>query len=185
MPTSRPDVIPVVCNYIKELKDIKSVLDIGCGFGKWGFLAREYIQIWNRDMKLSVFKNLKKNLRVDAVEICKDYINPLLKEIYNNIYIGDIIEKIDKLDDYDLIIMGDIIEHLSVKDSVELLAKLRKKARYLIITTPNYWEGRYRKIDGNDYEKHLSFWNGFPDNPKRIILNKINIVFYEQNKTSN
>lgn len=93
---------------------------------------------------------------------------------------------INKLDNYDLIIIGDVIEHISKNQGIKLLNKLRKKSKYLIIITPNYWETRHRKVTEDDYEKHLSFWTNvsFPDNPKIYIVNQINVIIYEQNKTS-
>ena len=46
MPSSGPDALTFVCRNLITRKP-QSVLDIGVCFGKWGFLAREYADIWH------------------------------------------------------------------------------------------------------------------------------------------
>lgn len=65
MPTSSPDPITYVCKKIVEVKP-NTVLDVGVGFGKYGFLAREYTDIWNdryfREEWKWLIKNCSQNL---------------------------------------------------------------------------------------------------------------------------
>jgi len=46
MPSSAPDHIPAVLKHVMKLQP-KRVLDVGVGYGKWGFLLREYLESWN------------------------------------------------------------------------------------------------------------------------------------------
>ena len=45
MPVSSIDKIPAVMSIFKYDRVVKSVLDVGSGFGKYGFLTREYLDI--------------------------------------------------------------------------------------------------------------------------------------------
>jgi hypothetical protein len=158
MPTSRPNTISLVCEWMRHHANrINSVLDIGVGFGKWGFLSREYIYTWKKDLTLLEYRNYK-DFKVDAIEIFKDIITPLQNEIYNEIYLGCATEIINEVDDYDLIILGDIIEHLSKEDGMILLDKCIKKSMYTILSTPIIFnEGR--DVLGNEHEKHKCVWS--------------------------
>lgn len=84
MPTSYPENISSIICFIRHLKP-KSVLDIGPGFGKYGLLCREYLDIWNK----WTYSKDKWDIRIDAIEAFANYITPVHKYIYNNIYIGD------------------------------------------------------------------------------------------------
>ena len=133
------------------------MLDVGIGFGKWGFLAREYLETWNR----RVFKSDWK-IRVDGVEAWSRYIEawPWLREIYDNIIIAPVEDVIDELSHYDLIIAGDVIEHLPKETALHVVAGLIERAdRMLIISIPvgAGWLGN-TVIDGNPYEQHRSEW---------------------------
>jgi ubiquinone/menaquinone biosynthesis C-methylase UbiE len=46
MPTSYLNNIPDIITAIKS-QNPKSILDVGCGFGKYGFLIREYLELWS------------------------------------------------------------------------------------------------------------------------------------------
>jgi len=157
MPTSRPNIITIMCEWMRRHADrINSVLDIGMGFGKWGFLAREYIYTWKKDLTLYEYKNYK-DFRVDAIEIYPDIITPLQSEIYNKIYIGCATEIINEVDDYDLIIMGDVLEHVVKEDGLILLNKCIAKSKYTALATPIYFD-KGRAVLGNEYEKHKCMW---------------------------
>jgi len=52
----------------------ESILDIGVGFGRWGFLFREFLEIWDDENYSGKWKR-----KIDGVEIFPDYI----KEYHN------------------------------------------------------------------------------------------------------
>jgi len=182
MPSSRPETIAPICDWMsgKSTKDISSVLDVGCGFGKWGFLARLYIQIWTSVITTEQWKNWKNELRVDTIEIYEDYITDLQRKLYNNIYIGDMRKLIDTVENYDLIILGEVIEHVPFVEGLKLLNTARKKSKWTIITTPDYFL-KGKAYMGNHYEQHQCLWedNQFPGDPKIIHVNNQKVIFYD------
>jgi len=50
----------------------ESILDVGVGFGKYGFLSREYLELWDGRGKYCDWK-----IRIDGIEAYKDYITPV------------------------------------------------------------------------------------------------------------
>lgn len=150
MPTSRPYHLTWLCSKVIDLKP-QSILDIGIGFGSKGVLFREYTDVWNGDM-------FSHKVKIDGVEIYDKYITEFQKSIYDNIFIGDITEIVDALGYYDMIYMGDVLEHLSREKGFELIEKLKKKARDLIIVTP-LKVGHQGAVYGNENESHISQWS--------------------------
>ena len=101
-----------------------SVLDVGSGFGKYGVLCREYLELWDGREE---YKFLR---RIDGVEVFENYITPLHKYIYNNIYTENIINLVNNLDySYDLVLLIDVLEHFSKEEGLLLLNKLFKKIK--------------------------------------------------------
>lgn len=134
-----------------------SVLDVGCGPGRYGFLCREKLeeQAWLRRMRVG---DGPSDLRLDTIEVFPDNITPLHRLIYDNIQIGDIRELVAHLDTYDVVLMGDVIEHLEKDHGYRVLNSLLQKTRQaIIIVTPafHYEQGA---LFGNEAERHCSFW---------------------------
>jgi len=151
MPTSYPNTITTVVRAIHALAPA-SVLDIGCGFGKYGLLCREYLDVWWLRYRRQEWK-----VRIDAVEVFEQYLTPVHWYIYNNIYIGDIRELINKLDNYDLVLMFDIIEHFEKQEGLDLLEKIKSKCKNILLSTP---ASKIRTMDimGNTHQEHKSLW---------------------------
>ncbi len=145
MPSSDYRQIPIVVQTYWELHP-ESILDIGCGCGKYGFLAREYL----RDCPW--MPNWVTVKRVDAVEVFENYIKDIHRLIYDNIYIGDITEL--EIGEYDLILMVDVIEHIEKTKALELVEKLKHKGKLLIITPKEFMVHPERY--GNKHEEHIS-----------------------------
>ncbi len=152
MPSSFHYQISDIIELILFIKP-KSVLDIGVGFGKYGVLSREYLEVFDGESKYNDFK-----LVIDGIEIFEKYLTKLHEYIYNTIYIGnalDVLPKIDKK--YDLILMIDVIEHFSYEDGLRLIQAALEKSRYIIISTPREWMDQ-GAVFGNEHETHLSIW---------------------------
>lgn len=128
-----------------------SILDIGVGYGKWGFLAREYTDINNHNYAPATWQ-----VRIDGVEAFPRYATPTYDYVYSQIYYGDARELLPTLPDYDLVILGDVIEHFSKEDGRQLLAQLRKKARFILLSSPTQFF--QQELFCNDYETHRSLW---------------------------
>jgi hypothetical protein len=130
-----------------------SVLEIGPGFGKYGFLTREYLELWDgRD----VYNDWK--FEIDTIEAFESYVTPLQKSIYSHIYTGDALEILPAIDrHYGLIVMVDVFEHFTWENGIRLLKEALSKADNVIISSPktvNFQGDAF----GNVYETHRFEW---------------------------
>jgi len=155
MPMSNPWHLASVIYFTEQIKP-KKLIDIGIGLGTYGFMLRQYLDISKEELS-------KKNwqTRIDGIEIFKKYKNPIWDYYYNKVEIANIKKHKIKKNYYDLALMNDVIEHFKKRDALNLLNKLLKKIKTIIITTPagdwpqgtwagNRHETHFSKIDGND-----------------------------------
>lgn len=151
MPSSRFDLIPFILNRVVMWRP-KSILDIGVGFGKYGVLFREYLDIWDVDKPYD-----HKGLRLIGVEAFEKYRNPVW-DVYDKVYTEDILTILPELsrESFDLLFMGDVIEHLTKEEGVRILSSLNYKR--LIIVTPRMVSDQ-KAVYGNPYEIHKSQWS--------------------------
>ena len=153
MPTSFYYQIEAVLELIL-LTQPKSLLDIGIGFGKYGFLAREYLDLGDWDTHYEG----KRSLRIDGIEGFPDYVKSLQREIYDNIYLGDALALLPTLDTrYDLALLIDVLEHFDYDNGVKLLKLVLEKSRNVIISTP-IDIGHQGTVFGNELETHRFQW---------------------------
>lgn len=151
MPSSQYYHISKIMEMIISLKP-NSILDIGSGYGKFGVLCREYLELWDGRQKYEFRK------RIDCVEVFKDYITPLHNYIYSNIYNKNILELVLILDHkYDLILLIDVLEHFEKKEGSNLLDILLKNNNGVLISTPKK-PSPQKDAFGNMYETHRSRW---------------------------
>jgi 2-polyprenyl-3-methyl-5-hydroxy-6-metoxy-1,4-benzoquinol methylase len=127
-----------------------SILDIGIGFGKFGFLAREYTDVWRG--RYHEWKT-----RIDGIEIYEPYVTELQRMVYDNIYIGNAIEVMPRLQKYDLIICAEMLEHMNEEDGFKLIALIMEKSRFAFISTPKSALVQ-DAVNGNPYEMHVRQW---------------------------
>lgn len=131
----------------------KSVIDIGCGFGKFGVLCREYLELWDGRQKYEF------NRRIDCVEVFHEYISPLHNYVYDKIYNKNILDIIPELNvSYDLVLLIDVLEHFEKQEGEELLKELLKNNKGIIISTPKK-PSPQKDAFGNVYETHKSMWS--------------------------
>ncbi|MBP9192821.1 MAG: methyltransferase domain-containing protein [Ignavibacteria bacterium] len=153
MSTSNWQNISYNIDLVKKL-DPKRILDIGVGFGRWGMLFREFLEVWGDNN----FKG-KWSRVIDGVEIFPDYILPFHAFFYDTIFVEDAIDFIKETDStYDLINCGDVIEHFSKPEAFEFIQTCLAKSRYLLINIPigSNWE--QGPVNNNEHERHLSVW---------------------------
>ena len=141
---------------IEVIRDIspKSILDIGVGFGRWGILSREFLEVWDGKVDPKSW-----DILIDGVEIFPDTIKDYHHAFYNNVFITDAAVYVKEMNkNYDLIILGDVLEHFEKNAAEKLLRECLDKSEYVLLNIPigNYWkqEAGY----GNIHEQHLSFW---------------------------
>ncbi len=129
-----------------------SVLDIGIGFGKWGFLLREYLDVWQ-----GRYNKTEWRIKIDGIEIFEPYILDTHRLLYDTILVGDAREVISKVGCYDLIIIGDVLEHLPKPDALLLIEQAVQKGKVILVNLPlGVWE--QGELFDNPHEKHISTW---------------------------
>ena len=86
MPSSSPVSIAYMIGLMRKItKKPKNILDIGIGFGKWGFLIREYYEIRNKRINKKEWK-----VRIEGIEVVPKYISKIQKIIYDKIIQKDV-----------------------------------------------------------------------------------------------
>jgi hypothetical protein len=159
----------------------RSILEIGTGFGKYGFLFREYLDIWNAASDPSRLAPENWKVKIDGIECFQPYISDVQRRIYNRIIIGDAQSEIDRLGAYDLIFLGDVIEHFPKADGQRLLDKCMARAnRLVLVTTPNYFNPQGPEY-GNECETHHCLWTRedfarFPGAQCFIVADRFNLA---------
>ena len=163
---------------LNEIVDLISLtnpdrlLDIGTGFGKFGFLAREYLELWNETSEYQKWVRV-----IDGIEAFEPYLTPVHKFIYNNIYIGNAIDILPELkEQYDLILMIDVFEHFTYDQGLKVLDQCKNLGRNILISVPSEMSPQ-EAVYGNQFEIHKYPW-------KRKDFKKINNKFFLSNVRS-
>ncbi|MBZ0204515.1 MAG: class I SAM-dependent methyltransferase [Ignavibacteria bacterium] len=153
MGTSNWQNISYNIDLVRKL-DPQSILDIGIGFGRWGILFREFLEIWDGAKYDGKWQRV-----IDGVEIYPGYIKDYHRYFYNNIYTDDALRFLGStVNKYDLINLGDVVEHFSKTDGEELIKFAMTKGKYVLINIPigKHWQQAGSEI--NPYEAHKSIW---------------------------
>ncbi len=179
MPTSTPYAVPIVASCLRQLKPT-SVLDVGIGFGKYGFVVREYLDVWD----LADYRDYGKSrwqTRLEGIEATPEYITPLQEYIYDHIHRGEAQHVIDRLGQYDVIMMGDVLEHFEKDEGRRLIRQLFQHANQcvLLMFPPNCEPND--DVLGNPYESHRSAWSrgdftGYENMAYRVVEGRTAIV---------
>jgi hypothetical protein len=152
MPSSHWQQINEILGVIISLKP-RSMLDIGIGFGKFGVLAREYLELWDGR---SIYNDWK--CKIDGVEIFKEYRNPIHDYVYDNVYYGNVLNIIFGIPfHYDLILLVDVLEHFTKENGLKLLKFCEEMAGCVLVVTPHKVSAQ-KAVFGNEYETHRSQW---------------------------
>jgi hypothetical protein len=156
MATSYSSQISAIVHLISTLKPT-TILDIGKGFGKYGFLLHEYYGIDN-SVRPNPTHSLAEQSRIaiDAVECNPNYLWPHLTQFYRQVF-SDRIETLYKsLPRYDVILMADVIEHLRKEDACSIVKHFLDSGSTMVIATPRvYFDQEF--FESPD-EHHLSHW---------------------------
>jgi 2-polyprenyl-3-methyl-5-hydroxy-6-metoxy-1,4-benzoquinol methylase len=124
-----------------ELRDCKSVLDLGCG----------------PSSPLQYCKNIKYSIGVEAF---LPYLEESKKKNIHSEYLDKKIEDLNFPENsFDAVIMIEVLEHLPKEVGVEILKKSSKWAKKkIIVSTPNGYFPM-DAVDGNEHQRHLSGWS--------------------------
>ncbi len=173
MPSSSYSVIPAVLDLVTTVKP-RTILDIGIGFGKYGALFREYLDLWDTSTGYD-----EKSVILTGVEVCERYRSPLWG-CYDEIVIGNILALPEvTAREYDFIFMGDVLEHLHENEAAELLGKLN--FTHLLIVTPLVVSNQGAVYD-NEHERHVSQWSreNLPGAQYMVIGNQQLFYYYNE-----
>jgi SAM-dependent methyltransferase len=155
MPTSPYAHIYALVLYLDDLRP-KSILDIGLGNGKLGFIARDLLDVMYGER----YHRSQWRLKLDGIEVFEGYIQDHQRAIYDDIYIGDAFDVIDHIGNYDMIILGDVLEHFDKQQGIAFMDKCVRhanKAVSLFVPLGDGWA--QGAIYGNKYETHRSSWH--------------------------
>lgn len=127
----------------KELRNMKTVLDVGCGDS-------------------SPLAKIKKNFSSFGIDAHKPSILKSRKAKIHNYYkIGDIL-KLDsffKPKSFDAVVALDVIEHFKKKDALKLIDSMDRIAKKKVLIVTPYGFAKQSAYDGNPYQEHKSGWN--------------------------
>jgi SAM-dependent methyltransferase len=131
-----------------ELLQPKSILDVGCGNGRYGFLFREILE-WNYGR----IPPGTWEARIDGIEISPSYLTPIHAYVYSSVHTCDWMKF--QAFNYDLVFMGDVLEHFGEGDWQRALMKAKQGSKFTIVVCPN-WRGSIAQEawGGNEYERH-------------------------------
>lgn len=162
MPFSQSSQLSTIVGFIEKMQ-LASVLDVGIGFGQYGFLTRinlEHLNLFELTGS-SARKRAKDEwkIRIDGIEGYPDYISPVHEYSYNDIFLGNALEILPDLESkYDLVMAIDILEHLEKNDGYRFIQLLKNvSSKCVLISTPKEFIEQH--IDANPYENHRSHWS--------------------------
>jgi hypothetical protein len=137
---------------LKELIDMESVLDLGCG-------RHSFVGI------------LPPKVKKVGVEIYEPYIKEAVEsKRLNHIVKADIKDVSFKEKSFDAVVALDVIEHLEKQDALELMRRMERWARRkVVIFTPNGFLEQ-GPLEDNPYQRHCSGWDVtfFKDNGYKV-----------------
>lgn len=151
MPVSDYHQISDVLHVVEQVRP-RSVLDVGVGFGKWGLLCREILELYEGRLTRESWAR-----RIEGIEVYPPYRNPLWDLAYDQVHIGDATEVLGTLGRYDLIICCDVIEHLPKPAGHAFLRAMLDHCGVLILTSPRGFQAQSPWY-GNEREAHRSGW---------------------------
>lgn len=153
MPSSHHGQVSKILDIILTLNP-QSVLDVGVGFGKYGFLCREYLELWDGREE---YKNFLR--RIDGIEAFPEYLTPVHDFVYSNIYIGDAVKLINHSEvHYDLVLLIDVLEHFTKEQGEELIKEILTSNKGVLISIPKDI-GIQEDAFKNVYETHRANWS--------------------------
>ena len=133
-----------------------TILDVGCGWGKWGFLAKKYFYCTREGNQFT-------EPVVAGIDMHYRSLHRLnFHRIYDLLIYGNAVRLPFKNRSFDTILALELIEHLTKEQGhIALLEFERIAKKCIIISTPNVKclrKGLSTMHGFNKYEAHLSWW---------------------------
>lgn len=149
--TSTASSIPFVVRKMRETRPAR-ILDVGCGSGRWGVLAREFLEYWEHRFRPGEWRT-----RITGIDINPTNWTPVHDYVYDRTYTVDV-RAWRFMPVYDLIIATDVLEHMKKDEAKIVLEAMWTTGAHVIIGIPlgpGWLRGGF---NGNPHEAHLSEW---------------------------
>lgn len=150
--TSSSCGIPYLLATIRRLNP-RSVLDVGCGFGRYGFLIREFLEIWTEHR----YEKSEWQVYLEGIDAYAGNWCPLHDYLYDR-YVTSDIRSYPFERRFDLILAGDVIEHLPKAEAFDVLQKLESNADRVLVGIPLGDRWVQGELGGNPFQAHRSTW---------------------------
>jgi hypothetical protein len=126
-----------------------SIVDLGMGTGKYGFLLREQHDLAGEGQD---------RLRLVGVEAWEPYVGEHQRVVYDEIVVDDIRSYLAAQPNgcFDVALALDVIEHFPPAGGVRFLAEAVRVADRVILSTPRSFYAQ--EGHDNTLERHLSWW---------------------------
>ena len=141
--------IETIVSILKK-KNVKSILDIGCGGGKLIAALKnhhEFEKIVGVDVQMSIVSKLRKKFELTPIKKGEE------KERIEVIH-GSAIYRDERFEDFNAICVSEVIEHLN-ENKLHLLERVlfyHAKPNYIILTTPNKeYNVKYEFLNGTEF----------------------------------
>lgn len=158
MPTSDLIQLPALMEIIEELCPA-SILDLGAGFGRYGYLCRELLDQRYGPGPDGALRREPWRLRLVGVEVCPEVLGPWHEALYDRVEVAEAGEALRQLEDksFDLVLAIDLIEHLSKREGLSLCREAVRVGRSALFCTPYLFRPQ-EAAPHNPRERHLSGW---------------------------
>ncbi|TMQ07592.1 MAG: class I SAM-dependent methyltransferase [Deltaproteobacteria bacterium] len=133
----------------------RAVLDVGIGFGLWGHLLRQYLDVWSGHIQRAEWTT-----RIDGIEIDERRIQPHARHLYTSLHVGDmraLVPALAAATAYDVILFGDVLEHVDKPDALAVLDAAARLARDIVVVRIPMGDG-WRREGREPPDHHRSQW---------------------------
>jgi hypothetical protein len=130
----------------------RSIVDLGMGSGKYGYLLRE-----QHDIADVHFGRDDWRLRLVGVEGYSDYVGELQRMVYDEVVTADVMDFLERTSErFDAALALDILEHFEPERGAQFIERALDRARFAIISSPRgfYQQDQHENV----LERHMSWW---------------------------
>lgn len=152
MPVSDQQSISAIMKEVCRLRP-KKVLDLGVGWGKYGVLCREML-----DIEAGRLNKEEWTTAIIGYEGFEKYRNPIHDYAYDAVYYMNFLDAMPHAN-HDVVLMIDSLEHIDKPAGQFFLDHLLKRNKHVIVSCPT---GQYYMeqgaVNGNEFERHRAHW---------------------------